>query len=224
MHLNGRCVLDTASFMLLQRLAFVTANQEALLTWTSNTQIAQASLVDLTYLLETQRKNHGVSQLWLPTATDHNLKAEVHQGFHFTLTSTRGERETNQRQYRIQRSGNIALHQQQRNFMGFTATEGQESEAATRLSHEPNNYISINNVEIVQATRAIAPHALDHSLHWWPETIVLSPGIQHCKVTRNIHLRSGAPVSGCSLMGYPWAGVRALQLVCLRIRLGRGRT
>jgi len=51
--------------------------------------------------------------------------------------------------------------------MDFTATEGHESNAVTRFSNEPSNCISINNVEIMQATtRAIMSHALGHKLHW----------------------------------------------------------
>lgn len=187
MHLNGRCVLDMVLFHAIAKtgicyckpgsIAYVEEQHSdctSKYNWSARLPI---------YLLETQRKNHGISQLCLPTATDYNLKAEALQGFHFTLTSMRGEGETNQRQYRIQRSGNIALHQQQSNFMGFTATEGQESDAATGFSRESTNYISINNVEIVQATRAVSPHALGHTLHWWQETIhpfPWYPALQSC--------------------------------------------
>lgn len=63
--------------------------------------------------------------------------------------------------------GNTALHQQKSYFMDFTATEGHESNAATRFSNEPSSYTSINNVEIIQATtRAIMSHALGHKRPW----------------------------------------------------------
>lgn len=77
--------------MLLQRLVFVIANQVALLTWKSNIQTAQAKSRD-TYLLETRRRNHGISQLFLQTVTDHNLalKAKANQSFRFTLPNTGG--------------------------------------------------------------------------------------------------------------------------------------
>lgn len=122
-----------------------------------------------TYLLETRRQKRGIRQLFLQTATDHSLtlKAKANQSFRFTPSDTGGEREIKQRQYRIQRSGNTALHQQESHFMDFTATEGHESNAVTRFSNEPSNCISINNVEIMQATtRAIMSHALGHKLHW----------------------------------------------------------
>lgn len=43
-----------------------------------------------TYLLETKRQNHGISQIFLQTVTDHNLtlKAKAHRTFGFTLTNT----------------------------------------------------------------------------------------------------------------------------------------
>lgn len=122
-----------------------------------------------TYLLETRRQHCGISQLFLRTVTDHNLtlKAKANQSFRSTLSNMGGEREIKQRQYRIQRSGNTALHQQERHFMDFTATEGRESNVAIRFSNESSNCISINNVEITQATtRAIMSHALGHKLHW----------------------------------------------------------
>lgn len=68
-----------------------------------------------TYLLETRSQTHRISRLFLPTATDHNLalKAKANQSFRFTLSNMGAEREKNQRQYRIQRSGNTVLHQQE---------------------------------------------------------------------------------------------------------------
>lgn len=99
--------------------------------------------------------------------TSLTLNAKAKLSFHFTLTNMRREREIKQRRYRIQRSRNTALHQQDRHFMDFTATEGHESIAAARFSNKPSYCTVINNVEIMQATtRAIMSHALGHRLHW----------------------------------------------------------
>lgn len=121
------------------------------------------------YLLETRRQSHGFSQLFIQTVADHSLtlNAKAKLSFHFTLTNMRREREIKQRRYRIQRSRNTALHQQDRHFMDFTATEGHESIAAARFSNKPSYCTVINNVEIMQATtRAVMSHALGHRLHW----------------------------------------------------------
>lgn len=99
-----------------------------------------------------------------------------------------------------------------------------QSNAATGFPNVPGNCVSINNIEIMQVTtRAI--NLIHQALNCIGDKKILPfPCIQHCKVACNVHLSSGAPNLGCSLMGqlmaYPRPGARTLQLLFWRIRLG----